>query len=95
MLEYQSICTPSAQFRRDVAIFLRRASEMRQLARQDAGWCCLLQGCLGAAILAQLCAQEDSIRTSGQSIIAMSLTKDERFTRPRTGLGTFRAIGIY
>jgi hypothetical protein len=95
MLECQSICTPSAQFRRDVAIFLSRASEMRQLARQDAGWCCLLQGCLGAAILEQQCARENSIRMSSQSFDLTPLTKDERFTRLRTGLGTFRAIGIY
>ena len=53
------------------------------------------KGVWGAAILEQLCAREDSIRMSDQSILAMSLTKDERFTRPRTGLGTFRAIGIY
>ena len=68
---------------------------MRQLARQDAGWCCLLQGCLGAAISEQLCVREDSMSRPGQSSDCTPLTKDERFTRPRTGLGTFRAIGIY
>lgn len=68
MLEYELICMPSAQFRRDVAIFLCRTSEMRQLARQDAGWCRLLQGCLNAAILEQLCVQEDSISVPDQSL---------------------------
>jgi hypothetical protein len=57
----------------DVAILLSRASEMRQQARQDAGWCWLSQGYWKATISEPLVEERTRARRASMSVQSLTV----------------------